>query len=66
MALAKNMITGKLHDKTFESGLHFFYPWYKLIEFDKTIQTIELNKTKIFTIDKLQVKIWINIFYKLE
>ncbi|CAF0715865.1 unnamed protein product [Brachionus calyciflorus] len=66
IGIVESKITGKLHDEAFNSGLNFYYPWFNLITFDRTVQSIELNETKIFSTDKLQIRVWFKVYYKLN
>jgi hypothetical protein len=66
MALTKNDFTGRVNYATvYGPGLHFIYPWYSAIVFDKTAKSIAFE-TRIFTTDKMEVKVAFELYYFLK
>jgi hypothetical protein len=67
LALVKNDFTGRVnYEQTYGPGFHMIAPWKSGIFFDKTAKSIGFNNIKIFTTDKMVVRVSFQIYYFLE
>ena len=67
MALLRNTWTGSINTNiVYNSGIYFFLPWKELILFDKSVHNLPIKELRLFTTDKLQVKVSFKIYYFIK
>ena len=67
MALARNTLTGRLYsERTYKSGMYVMMPWNEFLLFQRTVHSIELQRLKILTSDKLEVILSLDVYYFIE